>query len=58
MEGRVSFAGSVDCVVEAVHAWGEAGATHVSINTMDAGLARVDDHLRVLCRVAAKLALA
>ncbi|EUA35647.1 hypothetical protein I552_6449 [Mycobacterium xenopi 3993] len=28
--------------------WIAAGATHVSINTMDAGLSSVDDHLAAL----------
>ena len=38
--------------------WREAGASHLSINTMHAGLANVDAHLEVLGRVAEGLGLA
>ena len=38
--------------------WRGAGATHVSVNTMGAGLAAVDDHLRVLGEIARALELA
>ena len=51
MEGRVSWtADGVDKLVHHVGRWREADATHVSINTMGAGLATVDDHLEVLAR--------
>jgi alkanesulfonate monooxygenase SsuD/methylene tetrahydromethanopterin reductase-like flavin-dependent oxidoreductase (luciferase family) len=53
MEGRVSFRGDVDAVIDGVAAWADAGATHLSINTMGAGLATVDDHLAVLSDIAA-----
>jgi probable F420-dependent oxidoreductase len=53
MEGRIAYgAGGVDAVAETVAAWRSAGASHVSINTMKAGLATVDDHVTVLDRVA------
>ena len=52
MEGRVSWTGDIDKVAAEIAAWKAAGATHLSINTMDAGLATVDDHLAVLERVA------
>jgi hypothetical protein len=56
MEGRVNWGdGGVDRVVDHVGRWRAAGATHVSINTMRAGLATVDDHLRVLAEVAQAL---
>ncbi len=59
MEGRVSWGeGGVDKVVEHVGRWRNAGATHVSINTMRAGLASVDDHLRALTATAEALKLA
>ena len=46
MEGRVSWSDAgVDKLVEQVGRWREAGATHVSINTMNAGLGSVDGHL-------------
>ena len=37
--------------------WRDAGATHVSVNTMGAGLASVDGHLAALSEVAAVLGL-
>ncbi|MBO0679426.1 LLM class F420-dependent oxidoreductase [Mycolicibacterium sp. S2-37] len=52
MEGRVNWTGDDDAVRREVEAWSDAGASHVSINTMGAGLATVDDHLAVLARVA------
>jgi hypothetical protein len=57
MEGRVSFGEKgVDEVVRHVGRWRDAGATHLAINTMGAGLASVEDHLRVLGDCAAALA--
>jgi hypothetical protein len=50
-------AASTDQVVEQVGRWRDAGATHLSVNTMGAGLAAVDDHLRVLAELATALAL-
>ncbi|UNB54070.1 LLM class F420-dependent oxidoreductase [Mycolicibacterium sp. YH-1] len=55
MEGRASWAGDDDAVISEVAAWADAGATHLSINTMGGGLATVDDHLAVLTRVAEAL---
>lgn len=52
MEGRIIYTGDLDTVVRGLSAWKDAGATHVSISTMDAGLATVDDHLAVLTTVA------
>jgi probable F420-dependent oxidoreductase len=48
MEGRVSWQGNPDKLVDDARRWNAAGATHVSINTMGAGLASVDDHLAAL----------
>jgi probable F420-dependent oxidoreductase len=48
MEGRVSWHGDAGELAAAVARWREAGATHVSINTMRAGFSSVDDHLRAL----------
>jgi probable F420-dependent oxidoreductase len=53
MEAQIMWTGDPDAVVSALHAWAEAGATHVSINTMGAGLGSVDEHLAVLETVAA-----
>jgi len=58
MEGRVSWgAKGVDKLAEQVGRWRAAGASHLSVNTMGAGLAAVDDHLRVLADVARALDL-
>ncbi|MDT4957278.1 MAG: hypothetical protein QOG22_3307 [Pseudonocardiales bacterium] len=55
MEGRVTWAGDVGDLAAKVALWRQAGATHISINTMNAGLATVDDHLAVLTQAATEL---
>jgi probable F420-dependent oxidoreductase len=55
MEGRVAWRGSADEVLARVEQWRAAGASHVAINTMKAGLSSVDDHLTALGSVAAAL---
>lgn len=55
MEGRISWTGDPDKAAADIAAWRAAGATHLSVNTMKAGLATVDDHLAALERVAADL---
>ena len=58
MEGRVSWGdGGAEQVAERVGRWRGAGASHVSVNTMGAGLATVDEHLAALTEVAAALGL-
>ena len=58
MEGRVSWGeGGADEVSRRAGKWRDAGATHVSINTMGAGLASPDDHLGALTAVAGALGL-
>ena len=58
MEGRVSWGDKgVGKLAEQVGRWRAAGATHVSVNTMGAGLPSVQDHLRVLGEVARALDL-
>jgi len=57
MEGRLDWRGDADELVRRAESWLEAGASHLSINTMRAGLATVDDHLEVLGRVAEGLGL-
>jgi hypothetical protein len=52
MEGRVSWNGNADDLADSLRAWAEAGATHISINTMKAGLSSVDDHLTALSTAA------
>jgi probable F420-dependent oxidoreductase len=49
MEGRVTWGeGGAKKLAEQVGRWSDAGATHLSINTMGAGLASVDQHLEAL----------
>ena len=49
MEGRVSWTeDGVDELVKHAGRWRDAGATHLSINTMGAGLGSIDEHLAVL----------
>ena len=57
MEGRVDWRGDGDAVADQLARWAKAGATHVSVNTMGAGLDTVDDHLAVLAQVADSLPL-
>jgi probable F420-dependent oxidoreductase len=52
MEGRVNWQGDTEAAVRGLEAWAHAGASHVSINTMGAGLVTVDDHLAVLAALA------
>jgi hypothetical protein len=50
MEGRVSWSadGGVEKLVDHVDRWRAVGATHLAINTMNAGLGAVDAHLAAL----------
>ena len=58
MEGRVSWGeGGVEKLLRQLGRWRDAGATHVAINTMGAGLRSVDDHLRALGECATALEL-
>jgi hypothetical protein len=57
MEGRLSWAGDLDRFVAQVETWRATGATHLSINTMKAGLGPCGGHLEVLTRIADALAL-
>jgi probable F420-dependent oxidoreductase len=52
MEGRVSWNGNADDLADGFRVWADAGASHVAINTMTAGLASVDDHLAALSAAA------
>jgi probable F420-dependent oxidoreductase len=53
MEGRVSWTPEgADRLADHVARWRAAGATHLSLNTMGAGLATVDDHLGALTQAA------
>jgi probable F420-dependent oxidoreductase len=49
--GRVGWAGDVDPVIAEIGEWRELGASHVSVNTMNAGLPDMAAHVDVLRRV-------
>jgi probable F420-dependent oxidoreductase len=56
MEGRVTWTeAGVDTLIDHVDRWRQAGASHLSVNTMGAGLATVDDHVNALAAVAEAL---
>ena len=55
MEGRISWSGDLAQVANELAQWAAAGATHVSVNTMDAGLRTVDEHLSTLAAIAENL---
>lgn len=54
MEGRVDAA-DADAVAAGLAAWADAGASHVTINTMGKGLKTVDDHLAALAAAAERI---
>jgi probable F420-dependent oxidoreductase len=58
VEGRVSWTGQgLAKLIDHVGRWHDAGATHVSVNTMNAGLGHVGQHLDVLAEAASALGL-
>jgi probable F420-dependent oxidoreductase len=58
MEGRVGWGkGGVERVADHVGRWRDAGATHVAINTMGAGLPSIEEHLNALAECAETLHL-
>src|SRR5690606_21545891 len=57
MEGHLYWAGDLDEALRGIEAWRAAGATHLSITTMDAGLPFPDGNLEVLGRIADALSL-
>jgi hypothetical protein len=55
-EGRVEYGvHDIDKVVEHARRWREAGATHVSVNTMHADLKGTDAHVAALEELASAL---
>ncbi|WP_211241334.1 LLM class F420-dependent oxidoreductase [Pseudonocardia spinosispora] len=52
MEGQVPWKGNLDRAAELAGEWERAGATHLAVNTMDAGHADVDAHLAALADAA------
>lgn len=57
LEGRINVSAGTDEALAVAERWREAGATHLSVNTMGAGLASVDDHIAALVRLAPALGL-
>src|SRR5882757_1956549 len=57
MEGRVSWRGDAGKLAGQADRWRDAGATHLAVNTMNAGLASVGDHLGALEQAAVALGL-
>ena len=57
MEGRIDWRGDLDDALERIERWREEGATHLTINTMGAGLGAADAHLAVLASIAGRLPL-
>ena len=57
MEGRITWRGDAGELAGQAARWKDAGASHVSINTMGAGLATLDDHLAALAEAARALHL-
>ncbi len=57
MEGRISWRGDAGKLAEQAGRWQEAGATHLAVNTMGAGLASLGDHLGALEQAAVALGL-
>jgi hypothetical protein len=52
MEGRLRWQQDRDKLTTAIRQWQDAGATHLSVNTMGAGLKTIDDHLAALATTA------
>ena len=52
MDGRITWSCDSDELAKSLRGWADAGATHVSLNTMGAGLETVDDHLDALAAAA------
>ena len=49
MEGRINIGSASSASIDQqIAAWREAGATHLSINTMRAGFSTVDEHITAL----------
>jgi alkanesulfonate monooxygenase SsuD/methylene tetrahydromethanopterin reductase-like flavin-dependent oxidoreductase (luciferase family) len=49
IEGRIGFAGGhPDTWAQAAEAWRKLGATHLSVNTMRAGLSTPDAHIKAI----------
>jgi probable F420-dependent oxidoreductase len=57
MEGRVSWQGNAQQTIDDIGRWRAAGASHVSVNTMGAGVGPAAGHVEVLATLAGALDL-
>ncbi|HEY3732615.1 MAG TPA: LLM class F420-dependent oxidoreductase [Streptosporangiaceae bacterium] len=57
MEGRISWTADTAGFLAKADGWRRAGASHVSVSTMDAGFADVGEHLAALEQAAGELGL-
>jgi probable F420-dependent oxidoreductase len=57
MEAKLDWTGDPEVLAAESVRWRQAGATHAAINTMDAGLRTVDDHIAALASAAERLGL-
>src|SRR5258708_23042239 len=55
LEPRLNWAGELNGFVALAESWRAVGATHAAVDTMGAGLAGVDEHLKVLSEIAPAL---
>ena len=58
MQARISLgSGGMDGIIDGADRWRDAGATHLSVNTMGAGLTGLSGHMDALARAATALQL-
>ena len=55
MDGRIRWRPDADALASEARQWRDAGASHLSVNTMGAGLRTVEDHLAALTKAAEAL---
>jgi len=55
LHGRMSWRGNLDALARRAEQWGSLGASHLSVNTMGAGLRSIDEHLAALAGTAEAL---
>ncbi len=55
LHGRMSWRGNLDALARRAEQWRALGASHLSVNTMGAGLRSVDEHLEALAATAQAL---
>ncbi|HEY2444061.1 MAG TPA: hypothetical protein VGI31_13050, partial [Streptosporangiaceae bacterium] len=57
MDGRISWTADTAGFVAKADGWRQAGASNLSVNTMDAGFADLGEHLAALEQAAGELGL-